>query len=220
MQMYPTLKGLHIVFPPLRPRPRQSATNPQPWLSAKRILDTTTTQYNAPMLRRWLIRVSCLLALAFVVGMWLTSHIGAFDLAKSFGGRVWEIGAARGLTFIYEDAAWPYPDEPLNAIFVRGESIEFYHPIKTTLGFYAGPAIVSNSFMVVFPLWLPTLFLTAVTWFVWRKTRHQRSFHGFPVEPTTTTPAPSPPPAQPPHPPPPSRPSPPAAPAKSHSAPS
>jgi hypothetical protein len=57
------------------------------------------------------------------------------------------------------------------------------------LGFYAGRCEpYPDSVDVLFPLWLPTLLLSSLNWFVWRKTRPKiMAERAFPVEPTNNS---------------------------------
>jgi len=133
------------------------------------------------MLRRWLIRVPCLLALAFVVGVWVTSYFAEIAVNKEATGRAWVVLAAQGLGSMGEDGGIRYPDSALRFSWFGGPDPGMP---PTTLGFYVGPWPRSpKSLMIILPLWLPTLLLAALCWFVWRKMRAKYNGRGFPVEP-------------------------------------
>ena len=138
------------------------------------------------MLRRWLIRVPCLLALAFVVGVWIASYFGRVFLSKNSGGRFWSIGTVQGLVYMDEDGSHPWSPTPLQLYCFQGVTARECQLGPTTLGFYGGrwPGW-RDSLQIVFPLWLPTLLLAGLNWFVWRKTRAKYNGRGFPVEPVS-----------------------------------
>ena len=149
------------------------------------------------MLRRWLIRVPCLLALAFVVGVWITSYFGLLWMDRRSGGNLVEVGAVQGLVFMSERAGPPlydtplhrpgfaYADEPLHFWFTRGAKDVNYVIAPRMLGFGASPlSLLRIGVAIIFPLWLPTLLLAGLNWFVWRKTRAKPATQsGFPIEP-------------------------------------
>ena len=138
------------------------------------------------MIRRWLIRGPCLVALALVVGVWVTSYFGLLDLSENWR-CYWLVGAIRGSAYMIKSGHWDDPADGPHFYFLRGETATPYYPVPNTLGFYAGPVLTWgwwDSLEIVFPLWLPTLLLAGLNWIVWRKTRATYNGRGFPVEPT------------------------------------
>jgi hypothetical protein len=137
------------------------------------------------MVRRWLIRLPFLLALALVVGVWITSHIGLLYTDKRFAGRLWTIFVIQGLATFDVEAPYTHPDEPFSFDFSRKYTAKDVIPMPTTLGFYAGRwRGEPDTLLLIFPLWLPSVMLSGLNWFVWRKTRAKYNGRGFPVEPT------------------------------------
>jgi len=135
------------------------------------------------MLRRWLIRVPCLLALAFVVGVWVASYFGALVVASYPGGRICWAGFAQGLVQIDEQWNRPAPTDFVRFNFYHHQTAEDLYFDPTTLGFYLGQESgMTDTFALGFPLWLPALLLAGLNWFVWRKTRAKRVGGAFPVE--------------------------------------
>jgi hypothetical protein len=132
---------------------------------------------------RWLIRVPCLLALAFVVGVGVTSYFWGIHLIKVFGGRYWTGGVVEGLAYVSEDRNTG-ADTPLTMYFNRGVTAKGWLPLTPpVLGFYGGGVPGwPDALEVVFPLWLPAVVLGLGNWWVWRKTRWKRAGRGFPVE--------------------------------------
>lgn len=140
------------------------------------------------MIRRWLIRLPFLLALAFVVGAWVMSYFAGFTYFWNLGGRCWQLGSAQGLGYVSVARS----EFSNHFEFGRGDSSTHWFGGHPTLGFSieSGDGIGihnlggSDSLGVIFPLWLPTLVLSGLTWFVWRKTRPKQVGRAFPVEPT------------------------------------
>lgn len=144
------------------------------------------------MVKRWLIRVLFLLSLACVVGIWIASYFGGIGLEKRYGGRSSGIGVIAGLVFTGEDGNDPYPDEPLHFYFDSGATADGPLAKRVTLGFSVSPwAQFPDQFVIVFPLWLPTMILSALLWFVWRKTRGCKVGRGFPAEPSQPSKSPA-----------------------------
>lgn len=141
------------------------------------------------MFRRWLIRIPFLLVLTFVVGMWIGSYFGESFLYNATTSRFREGGAIQGLAFVGDsERDWFHKMDDLEFIFGVRASYDSPLHCPTKLGFYGGRWFMNDSFIIVFPLWLPTLLLLAVNWFVWRKTRLNSVTRGFPVEPASSTP--------------------------------
>ncbi len=139
--------------------------------------------YNTPMLRRWLIRVPCLLALTFVVGVWITSYFGGFGCSEFVKGRGWYLTAVQGLGCAEECGGLPGNTTLFQSYFDSGATAQELLPEPTTLGFYASRMQrFPDSFVIIYPLWLPTLLLTGLNWLVLRKTRPKRLWQGFPME--------------------------------------
>jgi hypothetical protein len=138
------------------------------------------------MIRRWLIRVPCLLALALVVGVWITSYFGELVLYAFSGNRQWEVDAIDGLEGMGEYHCVPASDTPPRFAFMTWLTAKDMVGGPTILGFRVG-WIMGNpdSLQIIFPLWLPTVLLAGLNWFVWRKTRSKGAGRGFPVEPAT-----------------------------------
>jgi hypothetical protein len=132
---------------------------------------------------RWLVRLPCLLALALVIAVWVASHVVAFYVTKQFPDRFCWGSVVQGLVDIVVDRKEPRPDHPFGFGFSKEYTTKDLIPVRTTLGIYGGrrPGM-SDSLLIVFPLWLPTLVLLGLNWFVWRKTRPTYNGKGFPVE--------------------------------------
>jgi hypothetical protein len=143
------------------------------------------------MLRRWLIRVPCLVALAFVVSVWIVSYFGAICAITWPQRRALEVKALKGLVVLDvkppshvnlspgQRAAF----ESSRIVFERMGTPANMGVMPTKFGFYFGTYHgIAHAFEIVFPLWLPTLLLTLLNWFVWRKTRAKYNGRGFPVE--------------------------------------
>jgi hypothetical protein len=138
------------------------------------------------MIRRWLIRLPFLLALALVVGAWIRSYFGELDVYQMTKGFYWDVGAVRGQGFLGVDLSSPYPVKPLTFSFSSGETREDFLNAPTTWGFYGGPVpLWRDAYVIIFPLWLPTLLLAVGNGFVWRKTKKRNTGQGFPIEPST-----------------------------------
>lgn len=137
------------------------------------------------MVKRWLIRSLCLLPLACVVGVWVTSYFGQFIWHDWLDGRGWEVNDVRGLVYVSEDPGSRFRMhlhyESLGPLMSGNMD---WNSVTPTLGFYCG-TVGSDDYMfgIIFPLWLPTLLLLGLNWFVWRKTRVKYNERGFPVEP-------------------------------------
>ena len=138
------------------------------------------------MKKRWLIRSLFLLPLVCVVAAWVGSYFATFSFDKWFEGRERHMGAVQGLIHLEEGSNDGLPDTPLQIHVYSGKKITDSVAIGAKFGFYAGKfPFTRDSFMIVFPLWLPTLLLAAVNWIVWRKTRAKPIGKAFPVEPTS-----------------------------------
>ena len=146
------------------------------------------------MIRRWLIRVPFLLALAFVVGVWVASyfwgifvHTHLIDRLCQMGGVhgtgeiIGHMGGVHGIGEIIVDR-WPVgPYSIISPGLTPKEQ-----NLHLTFGFYIGVVPCAlHRFAIVFPLWLPTGLLAGLNGFVWKKTRHTGPVRGFPVEPAT-----------------------------------
>ena len=135
------------------------------------------------MVKRWLIRTLFLLPLACVVGVWVTSYFGALMMLRSHGIYL-ACTSVHGGVWLIEDHL-PDLDVPLHVEFKQGWKVEDVYSLPSSkLGFYFGPdSFHEDSLEIAFPLWLPTLLLAGLNWFVWRKTRAKYNERGFPVEP-------------------------------------
>ena len=139
------------------------------------------------MVMRWLMRGVCLVLLAGVVGVWVRSYAGWLDLHKVTAGRDWEVGAFQGLGYLVRSDDVGFPTTPLKFDFERGRTAKFMDLPPRTLGFYGvrWPG-VPDTWLIIFPLWLPTLLLVALNGLVWRWARRRKvgvGAAGFPVEP-------------------------------------
>ncbi len=146
------------------------------------------------MLRRWLIRVPFLLALACVLSVWVVSYFGALAAYTDSHGDRKYISAVQGLWDMGEVGSPGYaPGSHFQ--FYGGWNSKDWNLPPTTLGFYYGrPLPVYRGFEIVFPLWLPALVLAGLNWFVWRKTRGKGVGgvgRAFPVEAASEGPPPS-----------------------------
>ena len=139
------------------------------------------------MVMRWLMRGVCLVLLAGVVGVGAGSYAGRLWMYKCSVGRFWEAGAVQGLGYTHRSDDVGFPTYPLAFVFDRGATAGQVGMPPRTLGFYSrrwrgfpGP------WLIIFPLWLPTLLLVVLNGFVWRWTRRRKlgaGAVGFPIEP-------------------------------------
>jgi hypothetical protein len=138
------------------------------------------------MYRRWIIRTPFLLALAFLVTIWMASYSGTIVLDKGSGGRFRGIGVVQGLGFL-EEAEFLHPDTRLLLYRDSGGTARERLRVPRTLGFSfdrrPGSPGHAGSFQIVISLWFPILILAAITYFVWRKTRAKLAGRAFPIEP-------------------------------------
>ena len=135
------------------------------------------------MIRRWIIRLPFLLALALVVNVWITSHFGYLVIHMVRDNRFGAVGAVQGLGNMGGTSDEGLGTTPLRFHFVRGTTAEYWGLPPRTLGFYGGRALGDpHMLLLVFPLWLPTVLLAGLNWYVWRKTRSKGAWRGFPVE--------------------------------------
>ncbi len=133
------------------------------------------------MFRRWLIRMPLLVALAFVVSVWVGSYFGGIGLQKCVARREWDVGAVQGLAYMSE-VSGDFPNQPLRMTAPNHLSG------PKTLGFsHSSWQRFPDILAIVFPLWFPTIILSVLCLFVWRKTRAKYNGRGFPVEPAQDT---------------------------------
>ena len=120
-----------------------------------------------------------------MVVMWIGSYFGALSITAYDAGRghgavayaiegLGEIGVTPSFT----------PPGPLYYLHYQRHVKAADQLQPTTLGFRFGKFWGNDSSMdLIFPLWLPTLLLSALCWFTWRKTRPKLAGTAFPVEP-------------------------------------
>ena len=127
------------------------------------------------MVMRWLIRGVCLVLLAGVVGVWVGSYAGWLVMYKRSAGRYWVVGAVQGLGFMDGHGNNWDMTTPFLFGFFRGQTAKSLSLSPRTLGFFGGqlPGI-PDSWLIIFPLWLPTLLLVALNGLVWRWTRRRK----------------------------------------------
>ncbi len=139
------------------------------------------------MVLRWLIRGVCLVLLAGVVGVGVGSYAGTLEMVKLSAGRNWAAVAVKGLGCMARGDDFGLPSTPLQFHFDRWETAQSVGLPPRTLGFYGGRGPWGpNSWLIIFPLWLPTLLLVVLNGLVWRWTRRRMvglGAVGFPVEP-------------------------------------
>lgn len=136
------------------------------------------------MVRQWIIRLLFLAPLVCVAGLWVTSYFGCPGSWGFLCGRRWNTGTVNGEVFICYSSNLDMPIRTAHLIFWRHDSTASWGLEPLTWGFGWGPN--RNGFgwsFVAVPLWLPTLLLLGLYWFVWRKTRAKYSGRAFPVEP-------------------------------------
>jgi hypothetical protein len=137
------------------------------------------------MVRRWIIRVPFLLALAAVVGVWVGSYFGGLSIRVDYLGRMWVADAVQGQACFL---SVPYEGLKPNVYlrFQRPKTASDWNIAVSFPGFrYSDYLGITRSHDLVFPVWFPTLLLAALGGFVWRKTRYKGPGRGFPVEPAT-----------------------------------
>ena len=135
------------------------------------------------MIKRWLICLVSFLPLICVVGAWVASCFGMPFLDKQSGGVFRGVFVADGQVGAIQEfntaAAGPF-----EFTFERTRIPSIL--LKSRMGFYISPLKYSPGYVVViFPLWLPTLLLVALNWFVWRRARQKPAGRAFPLEPAT-----------------------------------
>lgn len=140
------------------------------------------------MLRRWIIRSLFLVPLVCVVAVWVTSYFGTISVHRTIGVRAWTLGSVSGMVVFLEFQIAPSEAVLWIPGFVPHMTAKDWGIPQPMFEFYFGswPGI-SDSFGIVFPLWLPTLLLLGLNWLVWRKTRQRAGRGAFPVEPTKKT---------------------------------
>ena len=142
------------------------------------------------MFRRWLIRLPFLLALTFVIALWITGYFGATGITLFAAKRSSLINSVQGLGII---EILPMPN------MTESKLVFDFHPDFTLKNWPLGPRMlgfrcglmlslfgplpeIPDSLEIVFPLWFPTLLLAGLNWFAWRKTTPKRIGVAFPVE--------------------------------------
>ena len=120
-----------------------------------------------------------LLALALVVGVWVASYFGVLALLIFPEHHCFFISAIQGDADLGVAEDWFHHEVEIH--FHRGWRPVDWGVPPTTLGFYFARNM--EYFQLIFPLWLPTLVLTGLCWFAWRKTRPMPVGRAFPVEP-------------------------------------
>ena len=140
------------------------------------------------MVRRWLIRLPFLLALAIVVGVWIASYFGAMSMSTCFGkgGRAIDLYGVQGLCVVQHGLLSHYTDRHLELVFIPRVSASFVFFGRTPFGFgfYSDPTRFPKLFEIAFPLWLPSFLLAVFNWYVWRRTRPMKPWRAFPLEST------------------------------------
>jgi hypothetical protein len=82
------------------------------------------------MIRRWLIRVPCLLALALVVGVWITSYFGVISVLIHSGNRTLGVNVVQGLGALGAMLDDPSGDPLFNFYYFRGITAKASSPLK------------------------------------------------------------------------------------------
>ena len=90
------------------------------------------------MIKRWLIRLPFLLALALVVGVWVTSYFGGIGVGGWRRGRNWDIVVVQGNGMLKEDPVYSYPRGPMDFIFARNAKAKSWGVEPMTFGFRIG----------------------------------------------------------------------------------
>ena len=133
------------------------------------------------MVMRWMMRGVCLVLRAGVVGVGVGSYAGWLRMRSWSAGQYWEVGAVQGLGYMGRCDSKGFLPTLLQFNFERGATAGIMPP--RTLGFYGGRWLRElDSWLIVFPLWLPTVVLVVLNGFVWRWTRRRKVGRGFPVE--------------------------------------
>ena len=135
------------------------------------------------MKKRWLIRSLFLLPLLCVVAVWVGSCFGRIDVEMAVGSRGLGLSSVQGLLSVQE---LPFRISRSHLDFKRGANADLWwrdHPTGLHIGRIFD---IPGSLVLIFPLWLPTLLLLGLLWFVWRKTRTKVAGRAFPVEPKET----------------------------------
>ena len=140
------------------------------------------------MLRRWVIRVPILLGLGCVLSVWVASYLGAVEMSWQ-SENFWDIGGVQGLCVVSKSQVIFPGTSPPHIDFAERVTVEgrfgAHGPPRMTFGLYCGKGPgLADSYLVIFPLWLPAIVLAGLNWFVWRKTRDKGVGRAFPVEGT------------------------------------
>ena len=138
------------------------------------------------MIKRWLFRSFFIGLLVLCVGAWVISrwwtseftYLGtSYDGATLADGR---IGFGQNHSPSTFRTGWHQDFRPN----VRGYwSVSDLSPNLHGLGFSCYHD--SGRWDIIIPLWLPTLLLAGLNWFVWRKTKPKPVGRAFPIEPAT-----------------------------------
>lgn len=131
---------------------------------------------------RWVMRLGGVTVLASAAKLWVVGYFGMLSVNAAFGERAWSIDSYQGLVFMYVDGHLHFPSSGPEFGFQEGHWDPYYFG-DLTWGFHCGPIPAWDpSYLISFPLWLPTLAMGMLCWLVWRRTPPKSSAKGFPVE--------------------------------------
>ena len=139
------------------------------------------------MMRRSIIRGTCVLLLALCITAWVGSYWRALGFAHQ-GNKMYSLNIDCGRVLV---GSWNLDASPpvWNASFYPPKGWTEWDATMGNrfLGFtFNGPtATYDTRFSVTIPLWFITAFSILLLRFIWRKTRPLYSGKAFPVEPAT-----------------------------------
>jgi hypothetical protein len=141
-----------------------------------------------PMYIRWICRGLCICLLLICTVAWVGSYFEEVYLFHGNHGTLSILGLNGGFLYLYVQP---------NPMYSSSESHWVHHPPIAGAGYdgyrgstyhFAGIAYQPTSdptsgWSVDLSMWLVTVGLILVLWFVWRKTRRKITGGAFPVEP-------------------------------------
>ena len=141
------------------------------------LLDWRRPEIIGGMFRRWIIRSLFLVPLVCVVGLWVTSYWKCLEFSH-IGRGIYESRTDWGRVFIFHMEAHSSPVGWHAWIGTPSPNWNFWFEMDSRVVPTYGHCI-----SVWVPLWLPTLLLLGLNWFIWRTTRPKPKGRAFPITP-------------------------------------
>jgi hypothetical protein len=137
------------------------------------------------MIWRWIIRGMAIALVTLCVTAWVGSYWEEVGGYRGSGHRLFAAEIVYGKIGLGETRDLELDHSPSWHWYwyvVHPEDSHTSYPSTDYqfLGFVYEPR--PSQWIVIIPLWFPTLLSTMLLWFVWRKTRPKYSGNGFPVE--------------------------------------